>query len=497
MKHHRTGRRCVLAVAFAIASVAAAPTPDVRLATAARAEDWNTVRALLEQGADPNGALPDGMTALHWAVYRDNDESVGLLTKAGASVNAANVLGVTPLWAACENGSSVIVRRLLDTGANPNATLPSGETVLMTAARTGNADVVRQLLDRGARVNVTAGRGQTALMWAVAQRHPDVVAALLDHGADVRARSVEYQERVRTETSTKAHGDYIFDMQQGGYSPLLFAARVGDLASAKLLVAAGADVNDKAPYGTTATVVAAHSGYGEIVTFLLEQGANPNDNGAGYSALHAAILRQDEQAVTALLAHGADPNAPVLRFTAARRGSRDYYLHPAFVGATPFWLAARLNHQTRIMKLLADHGADPRFVHRVEHWVSNGGYELSRNNEGPTTSLMAALGMGGRVSFGEDGPDAGPAARQAPMLEAVKLAVQLGVDVNAANTNGDTALHFAATRGYETILTFLAANGARLDERNKKGQTPLAAALAGPRPPKGTIDILRKLGAAE
>ena len=495
----KAGARCLVVLALVVTGVTAAGARETPLIEAARHGDIGATRALLKQGADVKVSQADGTTALHWVAYRDDLESADLLIRAGANVNAANDLGATPLWAACENGSQAMVRRLLLAGANPNSVLLTGETLLMTAARAGNADVVKQLLAKGgdANVNKKAARGQTALMWAVAQQHPEVVAVLLAHGADVHARANAWTEVVRTETSTKNHEEYIFDIQQGGYTPLLFAARVGDLASAKLLVEAGADVNDTAPYGTSATVVAAHSGFGDVVGLLLEKGADPNRAGAGYTALHAAILRQDEKAVAALLAHGADTNAPVLRFTAARRGSSDFYLHPAFVGAKPFWLAARINHQANVMRLLADHGADPLFVHHVEHWVSGSGYQVTRYKEGPTTALMAAIGMGGRVTFGEDGAAPDLSEGDPSMLEAVKVAAELGVDVDAANIDGNTALHSAASRGYNGVVKLLVEKGAKLDVRNKKGQTPLGAVMASPRPRKNIVELLRALGAPQ
>ena len=264
----RAGRRSLCVLAFAAISVAAGGS-DVPLADAAKHADWGAVRALLEQGADVDIPQADGTTALHWAAYWDDGDSTDRLIRAGADVNVANELGVTPLWTACENGSAAMVRRLLQAGADPNVALPSGEALLMTAARTGSADVVEQLLDRGADVNAKehAYGGQTALMWAVAQQHPDAVEVLLAHGADVHARSNGWTEVVKISSET-VNPDYIVDLPQGGFTPLLFAARVGDLASAKLLVAAGADVNDQAPSGTNATIVAAHSGHGRVAEFL-------------------------------------------------------------------------------------------------------------------------------------------------------------------------------------------------------------------------------------
>ena len=504
-----------LAVCGLAAGAAAQPVAD-----AAKASDWDSVRGLLEQGADVSTPQGDGTTALHWASYWDDAEGAAALVRAGANVNAANDLGVTPLWTACENGSAAMVERLLQAGASPNAALLSGETLLMTAARTGNAEIVQQLLAKGADVNATErGRGQTALMWAVSQQHAAVVEALLSHGADVHARSAVWTEVVKTTLEPWNDPDYIIDVQQGGYTPLLFAARVGDLVSAKLLVAAGADADDTAAHGTSALVVAAHSGHGAVAAFLLEQGADPNAAGAGYTPLHAALLHKDEDLVGTLLVHGADPNAPLQTSTPTRRDSIDFYFHPSYVGATPFWLAARFG-APRIMYRLAEHGANPRFVHHPRY--HRGAQSLSPNpliEEGQTTALMAAVGLGGRAPLvaverlariaeaapvgGRRGPDV--VEQEAVTLEAVRLAVEFGVDVNTANANGDTALHAAAARGYDTVIEVLAENGATLDVPNNEGQTPLTLAMRGSRrlggryavPRQSTVDLLQALGATE
>lgn len=461
-------RRDLVIVALGVLSTAAAGA-DLRLVDAARKADVAAVRVLLKQGVDPSSRQKDGTTALHWAAYRDSLECADLLIRAGADVNVANDLGATPLWPAALNGSASMVRRLLEAGANPNAALTLGETIVMTAARTGNADIVEQLLAKGANPNLRAVRGQTALMWAVAQQHPDVVKALLAHGADVHARSDVWTELVKTDLDQASHPDYQIRVKQGGNSALMFAARVGDLASARLLVAAGANVNDQAAYGITATVLAAHSDHGELVEFLLDHGADPNAAGAGYTALHAAILRRNEKAVIALLAHGADPNAPLRAPTPTRRESDDFFFHNTFIGATPFWLAARFG-QPNVMRLLAKHGGDPLFVHNVEYPTGSYG-TYGRVNEGATTALMAAVGMGGDINSGWTTPKAGE--REVLALEAVKLAVALGVDVNAANANGDTALHGAAAHDFESVSEFLVEKGARVDVKNKAGRTPL------------------------
>src|ERR1700675_4010814 len=330
------------------------------LADAAKSADRTTLQARLQKSANVNAAEGDRTTALHWASYRDDVESADLLIRAGAKVNATNDLGATPLWAASQNGSAAMVGRLLEAGANPNAALLAGETPLMVAARSGYAGIVEQLLAKDAKVSARGARGQTALMWAVAQKHPEVVKVLLAHGADVKARSEEWTQMM----AVPPHGYLGYNRQipHGGDTALLFAARVGDLDSAKLLVAAGANVNDADGWGVSATVLAAHSGYRDIVEFLLEKGADPSLPGAGFTALHEAIMRRDEKLVSALLAHGADPNAPLRTWPPTRRSSKDYNFAPALVGATPFWLAARFS-QPGVMRLLAEHGANPLEVH--------------------------------------------------------------------------------------------------------------------------------------
>ncbi len=428
------------------------------LVDAAKNADWEAVASLLEQGEDVNSATGDGTTALHWAAYWDDAAGAGLLIRAGADPGVENDLGATPLWNAVMNGSASMVRGLLEAGADPNAALILGETVLMTAARTGNADVVGQLLAEGADPDVSAARGQTALMWAAAQGHSAVVEVLLAYDANAFARSDAWSELHKTDLAQESHGDYQIWIEQGGNTPLLFAVRSGDLASVEMLVAAGADVNVESAYGLGATALAAHSNHADIVEFLLENGGNPNATNGGYTALHAAILRGNERAVRALLAHEADANAVLLTPSPTRRQSRDYFFHPAFVGASPFWLAARFV-QPAIMRALADAGADPLFVHAPEYWAGRGPAFLWQE-EGATTALMAAVGVGGRPG-GFETP--GRMEREALILEAVEIAVELGVELDARNGSGRTAIQAASGRGYDSVVAFLTQAGAALD----------------------------------
>ena len=417
-----------------------------------------------------------------------------LLIHAGARVNAANDTGVTPLFLACTNRNAAMVEKLLTAGANPNAALLNGETVLMTCSRTGEIGAVKALLARGANVNAKEpSHDQTALMWAAAQKHPQVVGALVERGADVRARSRVYTQTVTSEVTQRAGREELnYTVPRGGSTPLLFAARVGDAESARILLEAGADVNDALPNGTSALVEAAHSGQQAVGVLLLDKGADPNAAAAGYTALHAAVLRGGLDLVKALLAHGANPNAQITKGTPVRRNSEDFELPATLVGATPYLLAAKFL-EVDIMRALAAGGADPRLPMKTG-----------------ATPLMAAAGLGAGAQADRRGLsvlDGGKVEDESRVLEAVTVAFDLGGDVNAVSQAGDTALHGAAALGYNTVVQFLADHGAQLNLKNKRGQTALSA-IAGRRgegataadranqsPRQSTVDLLRKLSA--
>ena len=471
---------CSAVVLLALVSVGATAN-DLRLVQAARDRDAASVRALLAEGADVNATQPDGTTALHWAAHRDDLDTADLLIRRDANVNAMNELGATPLWVSCVHGGAPMIERLLQAGADVNAALPSGETPLMTAARTGIVEAVRALLNHGADVDaIELSRGQTALMWAVAQRHTDVAGLLIQHGADVRARSSIRRVIVNTGTAggdAQFEGSMVVPEDRGGYTALLFAARHGDVASARLLLDAGADANDTAPTGTSALVVAAHGGHTALATFLLEQGADPNAADAGYTALHAAVLRGDDELLQALLAHGADPNTRLARATPFRRLGRDWAMDWTWVGATPFWMAAMFA-DAAMMQTLAAGGAVP-----------------SSTMEDGTTPVMAPLAMRDRR------PGSDRALVETSTLEAVRTAAELGVDLHAADDAGNTALHYAAASAFDSVVEFLVSRGAELDLKNAEGQTPLAMTATprrrGSRDPERTAELLRRLGAQE
>lgn len=256
------------------------------------------------------------------------------------------------------------------------------------------------------------------------------------------------------------HGVPLYNkvIPHGGDTALMFAARSGDLASARLLVASGANVNDADAWGVSATVLAAHAGAGDLVEFLLERGANPNAADAGFPALHVAIMRRHLGMVRALLAHGADPNAPLGTWTPTRRSSKDYNFAPELVGATPFWLAARFS-QPDAMRLLLEYGADAHVVHHGRYHAE----EPVEPRTHVTNAVMAAAGMGGGVAWVQ--PDR--REREALVLDAVRLAVELGIDVNAPNTDGRTALDAARALKFERVATFLVEHGARTGTSGK------------------------------
>jgi ankyrin repeat protein len=249
------------------------------------------------------------------------------------------------------------------------------------------------------------------------------------------------------------HGlpEYNRMIPHGADTALMFAARNGDLPSAKVLVEAGANVNDEDAWGVSATTLATFAGSGELARYLLEKGADPNAAKAGFTALHCAIMRRDEETARVLLAKGANPNVTVKVWTPTRRASDDYHFMPALVDATPYWLAARFT-EPGVMRLLASAGADTRIVHE-SNYVQGEGYQRRRER---TTAVMAALGMGGGIAWVPVDRN----RREALLVETVKLAVELGADVNIASIDGRTALDSARAQKQTAVVEFLESRGA-------------------------------------
>jgi ankyrin repeat protein len=427
---------------------------DAPLADAVEKRDRAKIAALLKQGVDVNAAQADGMTALHWAAYHDDLPTATLLVKAGAKAKAASRYAVTPLSLACTNGNTEIVGLLLKAGASPNATLRGGETALMTAARTGRPGPVKLLLTHGAEVNAKDRKGQTALMWAAAEGHADVVSLLLAAKADFKGPL------------------------PSGFTPLLFAAREGRIDVVRVLLKAGADVNDairakksvpRGPTnGTGALHLAVENGHFELAIALVKAGADPNDQRPGYGALHmVSWVRKpsrgddDEGApppigsgkltslefVKEMVANGAKVNLQSKKSVPGRG-----ILNKP--GATPL-LAAASTADLPLLNLLVKLGADPLLPSSQR-----------------TTPLMAAAGVG--VGAPEEAPGTEP-----EVLEAVKLLLKLGGDVNGVDSHSETAMHGAAYRNHPKLVRLLADKGAKIevwDRKNKTGLTPVVIA---------------------
>ena len=434
--------RAALSLVAALAVASTAVAADGPLVDAVKADDADAVRSLLADGVGVSTAEVDGTTALHWAAHHDRLEIAGLLLAAGAPVDATNRYGVTPLALASVNGSTSMIARLLASGADPNLPNPEGETPLMTAARTGNAAAIESLLAHGADVDaVEAWRGQTALMWATAQNQAPAVEALLAAGADPNARSAR------------------------GFTPLLFAAREGNAGVLDALVRAGADVDDALPSnGMGALVLAVYNAHYDFAAALLDLRADPDTAGNGWTALHQVVWTRrpnlgrnppfpvphgDLDAfdlVRALAAAGADLDARQTK--EPRDGNRNMLKR---IGSTPFLQAAKVA-DVDMMRLLVELGAD-----------------ASITTEEGVTPLMAAAGVG-IWKIGEN------PGTNVEALEAVELAWELGNDVNAADTNGDTALHGAIHRGAGNIVRFLVEKGADIDAVNENGWSALSVA---------------------
>jgi ankyrin repeat protein len=430
-----------------------AATSDV--AEAAMKGNREAVRSLLDRKADVNAPQVDGTTALHWAVEADDLEMADLLIKHGANVSAANHDGATPLLLASVNGKAAMIEKLLQGGADPNVPLSSyGDTALMLAARSGNTDALKVLLDHGAQVNKqeTWG-GTTALMWAVSERHPAAVKMLLERGADVNARSKFVPSTTgrgfEGTTPVGARPGQPEEFSSGLLTPLLFAAREGDLESARFLVGAGADVNATDGDGKNALGLAIFNGNYGVASFLIDNHADVNRADAQrFTPLFWAADRRNMETapnfpwmvttdplplIKKLLDAGANPNALVNNTPRARMREGS----PRIVFATALMRAA-FSGDLELTKLLLAHGADPHI--------------MSKDRE---TTLMAAAGTGFINGYSR-----GRSA--AERLEVIQLLVSLGEDVNAADNYGITPLMVAANMGEVSIIQYLVDQGADL-----------------------------------
>lgn len=461
-------------VSILLVLVASSPLVD-----AVKDGDVPAVRALIKSGADVRAPEGDGATALHWAAHRDSIELVRVLLDAGASVRAANDLGVTPLHLASANGNAVLMRLLLDKRADVNAAAESGVTPLMEAARSGSVDAVRLLIAQGADVNAKErARGQTALMWAVSRQHPEVAQILIENHADVHARTATRPVMAMLDRgprrAVKTAAQDARPIEMGGSTPLMFAAQTGSVASARLLLAAGANANDVAGDGKSALVMAAFSGNGDVARLLLDAGADPNAAGAGYTALHAAALRGDAMLVKALLAKGANPHATLTKGSPVRRFGSQYALSTPFTGGTPLMVAAAYL-EVAVMRELIDGGAKATAV--LPNGIS--ALHLAAGLQMEMETRPSDLARWNVID--NDTPAVPRSSDDA--AAAVRMLLDAGADVNAVTDTGETPLHAAAAANAVTTIDLLGARGAAINATNKAGQTPLALTL--PRPSQG------------
>jgi ankyrin len=453
-------KRSALLLSFFIVVVALSGSPlyaaGSEVADAVLQGKKEVVRALLLKGVDVNIPQVDGTTALHWAVRADDLEMTDLLLRAGARVSATNRDGATPMQLASLNGSAAMIGRLLKAGVDVNSPLSSsGDTTLMLAARTGKPEAVKLLLDSGAKVDARETWGDTtALMWAVAEGNHAVVRLLIDRGADVNLRSrfvpsatgrgFEGATPVVARANQPAE-----DNASGSLTPLMFAAREGDLESARMLVAAGADINVRGGDGKDALGLAVFNGGYDVASFLIDNHANVNQADAQrFTPLFWAVDRRNMETapnfpwiVTAdplpliekLLNAGADVNFLVNNTPRARMRDGS----PRIVFATALMRAA-FSGDITLVKLLLAHGADTKIV--------------SKDSE---TVLMAACGTGFIPGYSKG-------RTAAERLEVVKLLIDLGQDVNAGDDYGITALMVAANIGDVPIIQYLIDKGADL-----------------------------------
>ena len=486
LRKHLIGVFCLTMLLSTAGDAMALYAADTRLADAAMAGDKQAVRSLLKQKADVNAAHGDGMTALHWAAFKDDVEMAGLLIQAGANVKAVTRVGaMTPLFVACTNGNAGMIDALLKAGSDVNTpNTVNGSTPLMMAATSGSANAVKMLLDHGAAVNAREiAYGQTAVMFASAMNRGAVIKTLAEHGADlnVLTKVVDLSNRPKYDedgnlitpkpgpngapaVAVPARG---VAASSGGMTALLFAARDGNLDAARALVEAGADINlVSGAEKTSPLVMAITNARFDVGKYLLDRGADVNiANIYGLTPLYASVdaeyaphswapvtLTSNEKVgllelMKALLDRGADPNAKLLKKLWYRPTSHGReWIRPE--GSTTFWRAA-MAADVDAMRLLVKYGADPKIA----------------SDDGDTPLMMAA-GIGWIPgNFSQTAPD--PNA----WLNAVKYCIEeLRLDVNAKDKTDYTALHGAAWRANHDVIKYLVEKGARLDVANKKGE---------------------------
>jgi uncharacterized protein len=500
--HRLLARYLIAVIAVCLPGISIATPANTTLLEAAESGDRATAIRLLGQGANPNAQSADGATAVMYAAANGDLDLVRALIKAGANVKLKNRFGTSALTEAAIIGSAPIIDALLKAGADPNTKNPEGETPLMAVARSGKLEAATRLLDAGADVNSKEDWGeQSALMWAAAQSQAEMVKLLASRGADVNARGVihQWERKVITEPRPK-------DMNKGGFTPLVYAAREGCVECARHLIAAGADPDLEDPDRVTPLNMALLNLHFEFAAYMIKAGADidkwdlfgrsPLYMAADVSTLPvkgngAMAVIPSEDSLTALdvarmlLQKGANPNLQLKRRPPYRDVPQDRGGDTILAqGATALLRAAR--------------AGDAPFV---ELLLKNGALVDLPSKEG-VTPLMAAAGVefGTRVTRGRNRTNEG-------VLATMKLLLDAGADINArmvteprrAATDGaaaraaaavgggrrgsqvpspfavphQTALHGAAERGFTPFVKFLVENGADLQAKDANGRTAL------------------------
>ena len=432
------------------------PAQASEIADAVMNRDPAAVESLLGSGVNVNERQLDGATALHWAVLHDDFALATALLDAGAFPDAANRTGTTPLRLAAINGSAAMIGLLLDAGVDVNAPLTEhGDTALMMAARTGITEAIALLLERGAEVDAAENwGGTTALIWAIAEHHPDAVTMLIEAGADVNSFSHAVSGRGRgAEGRPPADFDPAADpvsYANGGFTPLHFAAREGQIDAARQLLAAGALLDAIAADGKTPLNLAIYNGHYDLASELVDRGADVNRADAeGFPPLFWAVDRRNMEWNPGFpWVQSADP-LPLIRKLLEAGAEVDTYVDRTPVSRRNFGGSPRIRFATALMRaaysgdvtlvrLLLDHGADP----------------LVRNSDNETP-LLAAAGYGWI-----DGYSQGRSNEE--RLATIRLLVELGADVNWACNDGITPLMVAANFGVVEIVQYLVDQGADL-----------------------------------
>lgn len=491
------------AIMVAVTTVAAAPGNS--LLDASERGDRAAALRLLANGADPNTPGPDGTTAVMYAAANDDVELVRALIKAGANVKLKNQFGTSAITEAAIIGSTPIIDALLKAGADANTKNPEGETPLMAVARSGNVPAAKLLVEARADVNAKESfGGQSALMWAAAQSQAEMVKFLAASGADLNARGVvrQWERKVIKEPRPK-------DMNKGGFTPLLYAAREGCVDCARHLVAAGADPDLEDPERITPLNMALLNLHFEFAAFMIKAGADvdkwdlfgrsPLYMAADVSTLPTkgngamAVIPSEDQ-VTALdvgrmlLEAGANPNLQLKRRPPYRDVPQDRGGDTILAqGATPLLRAARAG-DAPFVELLLTHKAlvDLPSKEGVTPLMAAAGVEYgtrvtrgrNRTNEGVLATMKLLVGAGADVNA----RSVSEPRRGAPQAESSQAA-QYALNFRRASqmpsaqaVPHETALHGAAARGFNDFVKFLAEHGADLQAKDANGRTPLELA---------------------